>query len=257
MKSPEEMKEYKREWAKKNRQKNLEEVRARRRAYYAANREARITSKQAWRAVNRERENASARAWRAANPERTRAASLRYREANPEKLKERYKEWYEKNLNYNRFRVLEYYYSNREIIKERWSAAYKADPEKYRLRSLLWQRANPEKKRIYLRNWYANNPGKSRLYEAKRRTGSGTVSLDILEILWELQCGMCAYDFWCRNDLSKVGFHLDHVMPLALGGRHEDANLQLLCPSCNLSKGPKHPDEFVRILRERLADLGL
>ena len=35
-------------------------------------------------------------------------------------------------------------------------------------------------------------------------------------------------------------------MPLALGGKHEDENLQLLCATCNLSKGAKHPIAFMQ-----------
>lgn len=34
-------------------------------------------------------------------------------------------------------------------------------------------------------------------------------------------------------------FHIDHVIPLAKGGRHVLSNLQLLAPVCNLKKGSK------------------
>lgn len=193
-----------------------------------------------------------------------------------------------------RVRNKEYYIKNREKEQARGRESYWKDPEKrieamhkwrdknpeiYRKAVARWSAANKEKvkeikrsweqtekakeaMRIRTRRYKKNNISKVKLATGlrrarKRRTDGGTISLDIVGILWKLQRGMCAYDFWCRNDLAEVGFHLDHVMPLALGGRHEDANLQLLCPSCNLSKGPKHPDEFVRILRERLADLGL
>lgn len=35
--------------------------------------------------------------------------------------------------------------------------------------------------------------------------------------------------------------HIDHVMPLRLGGSNYIENIQLLCRPCNLSKGSKHP----------------
>lgn len=35
----------------------------------------------------------------------------------------------------------------------------------------------------------------------------------------------------------RVGYHVDHVVALARGGRHEVGNLQLLCARCNLAKG--------------------
>ena len=37
-------------------------------------------------------------------------------------------------------------------------------------------------------------------------------------------------------------YHVDHVFPLALGGKHEPSNIQILCPPCNLKKWIKLPD---------------
>ena len=42
------------------------------------------------------------------------------------------------------------------------------------------------------------------------------------------------------------GYHVDHIQPLALGGSNDKANLQLLCPTCNLRKSAKHPVDFMR-----------
>ena len=39
-------------------------------------------------------------------------------------------------------------------------------------------------------------------------------------------------------------FHLDHIMPLSRGGKHEESNLQVLCAACNLSKGTKTMAEW-------------
>ena len=45
----------------------------------------------------------------------------------------------------------------------------------------------------------------------------------------------------CRMHASLQGaeFHIDHVVPTAKGGSDEEANLQLACPSCNLSKSDR------------------
>lgn len=40
------------------------------------------------------------------------------------------------------------------------------------------------------------------------------------------------------------GYHVDHIMPIALGGRHELTNLQWLEASLNLQKSAKHPDTW-------------
>jgi 5-methylcytosine-specific restriction endonuclease McrA len=35
-------------------------------------------------------------------------------------------------------------------------------------------------------------------------------------------------------------------MPLARGGTNHRRNIQILCPSCNLRKGWKHPIDFAQ-----------
>lgn len=49
----------------------------------------------------------------------------------------------------------------------------------------------------------------------------------------------------CRASI-KDKFHMDHIMPLSKGGEHKPYNIQLLCPTCNLSKSAKHPVDFMR-----------
>lgn len=54
-----------------------------------------------------------------------------------------------------------------------------------------------------------------------------------LEIEQEGRCALCGKVL----DRSAQP-HVDHKVPLALGGRNDPANLQLLCQRCNLGKGP-------------------
>lgn len=46
----------------------------------------------------------------------------------------------------------------------------------------------------------------------------------------------CAH---CRCEISFRDFHIDHIVPLALGGRDTVENLQALCAPCNLRKGSR------------------
>lgn len=53
--------------------------------------------------------------------------------------------------------------------------------------------------------------------------------------------GKCTF---CQKDLTgllspQFDSHMDHIIPLANGGINDVSNLQLLCASCNLSKGAK------------------
>lgn len=82
----------------------------------------------------------------------------------------------------------------------------------------------------------------------KRGTPGNGLTAGIRKRLWFLQKGKCAA---CYARLKTEGlqkYHLDHIEPLALGGPHCDANVQLLCPGCNVRKGATPPVEFMQSL---------
>lgn len=62
--------------------------------------------------------------------------------------------------------------------------------------------------------------------------------------LWEAQAARCN---GCGCDLNESGYHVDHVEPIAKGGSNGPENLQLLCPTCNLSKGTKSMSEWRKV----------
>jgi len=99
------------------------------------------------------------------------------------------------------------------------------------------------------REWKQANKVACCAHEAKRRAGNNNghfATQDIAELM-TAQHGKCAYFAYCRASLA-AGFHIDHVMPLHLGGANDRTNLQLTCQSCNMRKGRRHPAEFARWL---------
>lgn len=78
-----------------------------------------------------------------------------------------------------------------------------------------------------------------------RKSGlNGThTKADIDEILrrQKYKCAECG-----ASVKKRANRHVDHVMPLALGGSNDKSNLQVLCPPCNLSKSSRHPLDFAR-----------
>jgi 5-methylcytosine-specific restriction endonuclease McrA len=68
----------------------------------------------------------------------------------------------------------------------------------------------------------------------RRKAGAGYVLRGTIRSLWTAQAGLCKS---CGRALGD--YHVDHVIPLAKGGRHEASNLALLCPTCNLRKGAR------------------
>ena len=64
------------------------------------------------------------------------------------------------------------------------------------------------------------------------------------------QEGKCANPE-CNADLEYTEYHLDHIVPRAKDGGHEDENLQLLCAQCNLVKKTGNMDDLVERTKER------
>ena len=135
----------------------------------------------------------------------------------------------------------------RAAQSERAARYRAANPEQTKRQNAKRRAADPDLARRESREWFARNPERRAAYEqnrrAKKRARAGKLSANIIETLMAKQRGLCAC---CRVDLKLSGVHLDHVMPLALGGEHADKNMQLLCPPCNQQKHSKHPIDFMQ-----------
>ena len=59
----------------------------------------------------------------------------------------------------------------------------------------------------------------------------GSIPTDLRVLVWERDGGKCVQ---CD---SKEDLQFDHIIPVAMGGATSDQNLQILCGSCNRSKG--------------------
>ena len=78
--------------------------------------------------------------------------------------------------------------------------------------------------------------------QARRAKTNKKLPNGFIHNLKKIQKERCAI---CRCSIKSL-HHVDHIMPLALGGEHEPHNIQLLCPICNLRKGKAHPVEFMQ-----------
>lgn len=96
-----------------------------------------------------------------------------------------------------------------------------------------------------VKKYRAKNPHKVREWSHtrhKRKTGRlprGTITN--LMTKQNKQCNIC------KTDIEHK-YHMDHIYPLAKGGKHEASNIQLLCPSCNVRKSAKDPIQFLKEL---------
>jgi 5-methylcytosine-specific restriction endonuclease McrA len=126
-------------------------------------------------------------------------------------------------------------------------ARRKANPDKFKAQFAAYRKANPDKSKAAVVAWRKENPEATRIYShnkrARKRANGGKLSKGLAERLLKLQRGKCACG--CGQTLGD-DYHLDHRMPLALGGANEDLNMQLLTSTCNQQKHAKHPVDFMQ-----------
>jgi 5-methylcytosine-specific restriction endonuclease McrA len=70
----------------------------------------------------------------------------------------------------------------------------------------------------------------------RRMRGRGRFTAEDVRKLYIAQSARCVS---CTRHLAITGYHVDHIISIAKGGLNVVANLQLLCPLCNLRKGKK------------------
>lgn len=135
---------------------------------------------------------------------------------------------------------------NRDVANAKGREWHANNREKSRLNGRLWRERNAERKIEAGKKWKRSNPDKVAAYSRNRRA-AGKLAVgyhtaqDVLNLL-RLQGGKCVY---CRCKLGDK-FHVDHIIALKCGGGNGRENLQILCVSCNLSKGVTHPIDFAR-----------
>ncbi|MHB8914935.1 MAG: HNH endonuclease [Thiobacillus sp.] len=201
----------------------------------------------AWSAANPDKVRAGKAAYRIANAEKLRAEKAAYRASNKEKLRAYRLAYYSANTDKLRAYRLAYYSANTDKLRAYQESYRDANPEKCRARFAAWRAANTEKARASNAVWRTENPDKIRVnnhnYRAMKRENGGKLSQGVAARLFKLQRGKCACG--CKKPLGD-NYHLDHIIPIALGGSNTDENIQLLRAKCNIQKKAKHPIEFMQ-----------
>ncbi len=165
----------------------------------------------------------------------------RIKASSKEKLQYK-KEYREKNKNKIREYNVKYYHSDREAQIKRSVDYLKKHPEIKRKHRQKYS----EKIKQAIALWKEKNKDKCLTHSRNRRAkkeNAGTHSTYETNKLLELQKNKCVY---CSADLTKVKKHLDHIVPLHLGGSNKIFNLQWTCQKCNLSKHAKDPIDWAQ-----------
>lgn len=187
---------------------------------------------------------------RASNRDCLECVKLRHRdwyEANREADLARKAQWVAENLDRKRAYDAAYYQANGEKIRKQTGDYYANNREKGRADRRQHRKNNLERLRAYDADRHAENPERARIAARNRRASKkqaeGTYTADDVIGLLKAQRGRCAY---CRVDIRKLKYHVDHITALSRGGSNYRRNLQLTCPTCNLSKHAADPIEFAQ-----------
>ena len=154
---------------------------------------------------------------------RARVGSRAWRAKNPDKVRALFEAWEQRNPEKNKRSKDAYRDRNRETLRRKNREYKAANPE---------QRANDKTRRRLMESNIIPIPRGWKALQMERQGG---------------KCAGCFKRFGPRRKAQ-----IDHIIPLALGGDNDITNLQLLCDSCNPSKGAKPEHVWRRELGQLL-----
>jgi hypothetical protein len=159
----------------------------------------------------------------------------------------RTKEWRKKEnrhyIEYNK----EYYQKNKEKQLERHKEYYQENKENIIESAKTYYKKNSDNVKENVRKYGKTKKGKEvkRNSSAKRRASiSGNVNADFLINLKEETeyCPLCGCKLSDEEGDNK--YHLDHIIPINIGGKHIKENVRFTCRKCNLTR-PKDGSDIL------------
>lgn len=136
--------------------------------------------------------------------------------------------------------------ANRDKLRAKGRRKYLRNPALFKKHAKLRRLTKPEIVKAGMQRWRIANPDKMRIYDNTRRMliagAAGKHTAKEIALLLEKQNWRCVY---CRVSL-KDKYHVDHIMPIALGGSNDISNIQCLCQTCNRRKHAKDPIIFAQ-----------
>ena len=181
---------------------------------------------------------------------------------NPE-VRERHHRWatihYKAHREQVLARVTEYCKEHKEDKRIYNDQYCELNKDRIRLRKAEYREINKEQIKARKAKYYATHKKQTRTYAkehqaertacqaARKALILGATIGNLAEIAWiykrakeapKVRCYLC-------GELIPVGHrHVDHIIPLSKGGKHQPSNLAVACDKCNESKGAKMPEEL-------------
>jgi len=158
-----------------------------------------------------------------------------------EKRKKYMQEYYKKNKAKLKKQALNYYWENRDEIREKFLKKYHKNKNEIKKYQREYYQKNKEARRAYHKEYQKNNPQVRKKADAKRRellkkareevepyTRYDVIDRDSIDGIPICQL--------CNKSLKLEEVEIDHIIPLAKGGKDELSNVRVLCSLCNASR---------------------
>jgi 5-methylcytosine-specific restriction endonuclease McrA len=185
-----------------------------------------------WCRNNREKRRASNRRYYGAHKDRAQLANSNYYERNKKCILERGRQYHienrERRLEYGRHYHPKHYSENKTRLIAQTKAYAQSHPEVRRKARLNWKINHPKRHAAHLKAMHVAR--KARM----RRAECGCPHVNSLIRRWRQRKTFECY--WCSNRFGIRSLQVDHIVPIAKGGRHEASNVCPSCPTCNLKK---------------------
>ena len=161
-----------------------------------------------------------------------------YRVATLDEMKEYKRLYHQRNAEKIIARVAKWRLENPERTKEIRARQYVSYKETAKANAVALHLAHPERKKEDDARYHAAHPEKARAHAQSRRArllGQWVEHVDHIAV-WDRDNGICHI---CKEPANPNDWHLDHIIPLALGGEHSYANTAVSHSMCNRRKGAR------------------
>jgi len=142
---------------------------------------------------------------------------------------------------------------------KKWHQENSIKPEN-KIKKQIAGRAHYQKNKAEIskkhREWRKKNPALNAFFRMKRRALEKKASINLKamkEWIKAVRSKPSAICYYCTSKFPISEIHFDHIIPLSKGGDHSVENLCISCKSCNLTKGRKTTDAWIRVGQQVLS----
>jgi len=134
-----------------------------------------------------------------------------------------------------------WYKKNKRIVRK-WNQKHSVELKAY---GIKWRKNNKNKLYENQKRYNSKHRDERRAHKKRRRIAkkgiNGSHTLTDMKFLYKYQQGKCAC---CNKEILFNELTEDHIIPLSWGGSNYRQNIQLLCMTCNSSKGAYHATDY-------------